>query len=158
MIPAGVRLLGNQRNIVKDRRMAAPETFYNANCPVCSAGVTHIRRLVGTDLAWVDIGTRPDALAAYGATLEAVKKRLHVIDRQGVLRVGVPAFAALWDETPRYRWLARLLRLPVLREVAAAAYELLAIVLYAWNRRRERRQASACQSAVGAIGEDERSS
>jgi predicted DCC family thiol-disulfide oxidoreductase YuxK len=81
-----------------------------------------------------------------------VKKRLHVIDRQGVLRVGVPAFAALWDETPRYRRLARIVRLPVVHQGADALYELVAIVLYAWNKRREQRQARACRAAVPARG------
>lgn len=85
--------------------------------------------------------------AAYGADLEAVKRRLHVIDRQGALPVGVPAFAALWDEIPRYRVFARLVRLPVVRSLAAALYELLAAVLYAWNKRRERRRALACGTA-----------
>ncbi len=98
---------------------------------------------------WVDITTRPDALVNYGADVEAVKKRLHVIDQEGVLRVGIPAFAALWDETPRYRRLARILRLPLVRQGAAAFYELLAIVLYAWNKRRERRQAQACRAVTG---------
>ena len=130
--------------------MGTPRTFYNADCPVCSAGVAHIRRLTGgEDDLWVDITTRPDALVNYGADVEAVKKRLHVIDQEGVLRVGIPAFAALWDETPRYRRLARILRLPLVRQGAAAFYELLAIVLYAWNKRRERRQAQACRAVTG---------
>jgi predicted DCC family thiol-disulfide oxidoreductase YuxK len=128
--------------------MTVPRTFYNAGCPVCSAGVAHIRRLTGgrgkDDLLWFDITERPDALAAYGADLEAVKKRLHVIDRHGALQVGVPAFAALWEEIPRYRVFAALVRLPVVRTFAWAAYELLAVVLYAWNKRRERRRALAC--------------
>jgi predicted DCC family thiol-disulfide oxidoreductase YuxK len=129
--------------------MSIPRTFYNANCPVCSAGVAYIRRQTGGgDDLWVDITTHPDALMNYGADVEAVKKRLHVIDRQGVLRVGVPAFAALWDETPRYRRLARIVRLPAVRQAAAASYELLAIVLYAWNKRRERRQARACRATI----------
>lgn len=129
--------------------MSSPRTFYNANCPVCSAGVAHIRQLTGgsNDL-WVDITAQPDALTSYGADVEAVKKRLHVIDRQGVLRVGIPAFAALWDETPRYRRLARIARLPVVRQAAAALYELLASVLYAWNKRRERRQAQTCRATI----------
>jgi len=33
-----------------------------------------------------------------------------------------------------------------------ALYELLAIVLYAWNKRREQRQARACRAAVSARG------
>ncbi len=128
--------------------MSAPRTFYNAACPVCSAGVAHIRRLTGErdggEFQWLDITRQPDALAAYGADLEAVKKRLHVIDRKGALQVGIPAFAALWDEIPRYRVFARLVRLPVVRSIAAALYELLAALLYAWNKRRERWRALSC--------------
>ena len=133
--------------------MSIPRTFYNANCPVCSAGVAHIRRLTGggNDL-WVDITARPDALASYGADVDTVKKRLHVIDRQGVLGVEGPAFAALWVETTRYHRLARNVRLPMVRQGADALYELLAIVLYAWNKRREQRQARACRAAVSARG------
>jgi predicted DCC family thiol-disulfide oxidoreductase YuxK len=133
--------------------MGTPRTFYNANCPVCSAGVAHIRRLTGGDGdLWVDITTRPDALTNYGVDVEAVKKRLHVIDRQGALQVGIPAFAALWDETPRYRLPASIVRLPVVRQGAAALYELLALVLYAWNKRRERLQALACRDTVAGRG------
>ncbi len=89
----------------------------------------------------------------YAADVEAVKKRLHVIDRQGVLLIGIPAFAALWDETPRYRRLARIVRLPVVSRGGAALYELLAIALYAWNKRRERRQALACHATVSSSTE-----
>jgi predicted DCC family thiol-disulfide oxidoreductase YuxK len=127
--------------------MTAPITFFNARCPVCSAGVAHIRRLTGVpgdDRLWVDITAQPVALQHRGVTVEAVKKRLHVIDREGVLRIGIPAFAALWDEVPRYRGLARFVRLPMVREISAVLYEALAIVLYVWNKRRERRQTPVC--------------
>ncbi len=133
--------------------MNAPTTFYNADCPVCSAGVSHIRQLTGgSDDRWVDITAHPDALADRGVTLSAVTKRLHVIDKAGKLQVGVAAFAALWDETPRYRILARAVRLPGLKQLATVLYELLAIVLYAWNVRRERRQGPACSISPTARG------
>jgi len=113
------------------------------------------RRLAnGDDNLWVDITTRPDALERYGADLEAVKKRLHVIDREGVLRVGIPAFAALWDETPRYRIVAKIVRLPGMSQIAAACYEVVAIVLYAWNKRRERRRALVCGAGIGGARDD----
>jgi hypothetical protein len=38
------------------------------------------------------------------------------------------------------------------RQGADALYELIAIVLYAWNKRREQRQARACRAAVPARG------
>jgi predicted DCC family thiol-disulfide oxidoreductase YuxK len=121
--------------------MSVPRTYFNGDCPVCAAGIRRMRR--ATDgLDWIDIAATPDAVRACGATREAVKKRLHVIDRDGVLRIGVPAFAALWDEVPRYRPLAYLVRLPLLRAIASGLYEIAAALLYAWNRRRERRRAA----------------
>jgi hypothetical protein len=36
----------------------------------------------------------------------------------------------------------------VVRQGAAAFYELPAIALYAWNKRRERRRAQACRATV----------
>jgi predicted DCC family thiol-disulfide oxidoreductase YuxK len=62
-----------------------------------------------------------------------------VIDRDGRLLVGVPAFAALWRELPRHRWLARLATAPLLLPLWTALYDALAAVLYAWNRRRLKR-------------------
>jgi predicted DCC family thiol-disulfide oxidoreductase YuxK len=125
--------------------MNAPTTFYNADCPVCSAGVSHIRKITGgSEDRWIDITAHPAALADRGVDIQAVKKRLHVIDRSGKLQIGIAAFAALWDETPRYRILAGIVRLPGLYQLATALYELLAIVLYAWNMRRERRRGLAC--------------
>ena len=77
--------------------------------------------------------------------VERVHREIESEQASFLLRcLGVAAFAALWDETPRYRLLARIVRLPGVYQIAAALYELLAIVLYAWNMRREKRRGLAC--------------
>ena len=48
------------------------------------------------------------AIAAHGSFLEAAK-RLHV-RKNGQVYDGIPAFIALWQDMPRYRWLARVVR------------------------------------------------
>lgn len=120
---------------------AAPvTTYFNGACPVCGTAIARYRRIAAgdSDLAWCDIDRDPDALAERGIAAGDVRRKLHVIDREGRLLVGVPAFAALWDELPHRRWLARLVRLPVVAIVAAGIYEALATLLFAWNRRRAR--------------------
>ncbi len=120
--------------------MARLTTLYNGACPVCRREIAHYKRLTAcgkNELTWCDISKQPAAIAAWGLDGEAVKRRLHVVDRDGRLRIGVPAFAALWSEIPRYRWLAAVVGWPGLRQLAAGIYELLAAWLYARNRRRE---------------------
>jgi len=123
--------------------MTKPTVLYNGSCPVCRTEIEHYQKLDrDTDrLAWRDIGAT-DQAAGCGVGPEALRRRLHVVDADGRLLVGVPAFARIWQELPRYRWLARLVDRPVVRPLAAWLYEPLAAGLYAWDRRRRRRVAA----------------
>jgi predicted DCC family thiol-disulfide oxidoreductase YuxK len=124
--------------------MAEVETYFNSRCPVCGPEIDRCRRVAersGQVLVWRDINLDPEALARFGVTRDDVVKRLHVIDREGRLHVGVAAFAVLWDELPGHRWLARLLRWPVVRAIASLGYEVFAWPLFAYNKLRDRRSA-----------------
>lgn len=117
-------------------------TYYNGACPVCGGAIDRYRRVAGKDdpgFAWCDISVVPDAAGRLGTTVPAIRRRLHVVDGEGRLLVGVPAFAALWEALPGHGWRARLIRLPVVAPLAGLVYEALAAVLDAWNRRRAAR-------------------
>ena len=119
-------------------------TYYNGACPVCRTGIHSYRawadRLGRHDLAWLDIASEPELLAPLGLDVADVRRRLHVIDDQGRIHIGVDAFAALWETLPRRRWLARIIRAPGIHAVSAFLYDRgLAPALDAWNRRRARR-------------------
>ena len=59
---------------------------------------------------------------------------------------GLDAFRALWFAMPRYRWLARITGLPLVRPVLAFVYDRLAApLLYRAHLRRQRRAAAAPQ-------------
>jgi predicted DCC family thiol-disulfide oxidoreductase YuxK len=111
--------------------------IYNASCPICSREVAGYRRYAearALPLRFQDMAATD--LAALGLTPELAARRLHVV-QDGELLAGLPAFVALWSEMPRFRWLARLVSLPVLRPIASIAYErVLAPLLYAMHRRR----------------------
>lgn len=86
------------------------------------------------DAEWIDIHRDPARLEEIGASHEFVRERLHVVDDSGAVRVGAEAIGALWSQTPRLRFLAALLRMPVIRAVARWAYNVFAAGLYRWNR------------------------
>ena len=131
----------------ENRPQTAVTTYFNSRCPVCAPEIRRYRRKADAaeleELAWCDINGSPDALAGFGVTLEDVRRKLHAVDAQGRVHVGVDAFAAIWEHLPGYRWAAKLLRLPGLSTAARLLYDGFAALLYAWNRRQQRRQQSS---------------
>lgn len=115
--------------------------YYNTRCPVCVTGISRQqRKLIEAVKAGVitfrEINLEPEALSAYGATLEDVRKKLHAVDENGTLYVGAPVAAEIWKRTPGEAWLGKLISLPVIRQLSAGLYNVLAFFLYRWNRRK----------------------
>ena len=97
------------------------KVYYNSACPVCNAGIKDQRQRMEAcrikDIEWVDVHTNPEAVSEVGASLEQVRERLHVKDSDSQLNVGMDAFTRLWSQTRGQRWLAKLLRLPVFKQL-----------------------------------------
>jgi predicted DCC family thiol-disulfide oxidoreductase YuxK len=114
--------------------------WYNTRCPVCDAGINRQRRKLiaavqaGT-IAFRDINLEPQVLAAYGASLEDVRRRLHATDETGRLLVGADVAIAVWRLTAGERWLATVLGNAAVRPFTRFVYDRFADLLYAWNRR-----------------------
>lgn len=114
------------------------KVYYNSACPVCKAGIEDQQgRMTAqgiTDIEWLDVHARPELAKEVGADLESVRERLHVKSVGGSIRVGADAITTLFEQTRGQKWLARLLKLPVIRWAAARAYNGFARLLYRWNR------------------------
>ena len=79
--------------------------WYNTRCPVCDAGINRQRnRLLDAvrsgAVVFHDINLEPDALAAHGATVDDIRRRLHATDGDGQLIVGADVAIAVWRVTP----------------------------------------------------------
>lgn len=113
--------------------------IYNDTCPICAREVAAYKRYTRANDLDIDyIGLEPEALAEHGLTKAQAARRFHVL-HGGQLVSGVPAFALLWERMPHMRWLARLVRLPVIKPLAALIYDYAAApLLFAMHRRRER--------------------
>ncbi|MDQ3185390.1 MAG: DUF393 domain-containing protein [Pseudomonadota bacterium] len=114
------------------------KVYYNSACPVCNAGIKDQRERMEAcgikDIEWIDVHTHPEAVSEVDASLEQVRERLYVKDADGELNIGADAFTQLWSQTPSQRWLAKLLRLPVFKQLTNLAYNVFARLLYQWNR------------------------
>jgi predicted DCC family thiol-disulfide oxidoreductase YuxK len=115
--------------------------WYNTRCPVCNAGISRQRRRLieavkAGRVEFRDINLEPEALAAHGASLEDIRRRLHATDAGGRLLVGADVAIAVWRVTPGEGWLATMLGNPLIRPLTRFAYDRFADLLYAWNRRK----------------------
>jgi predicted DCC family thiol-disulfide oxidoreductase YuxK len=115
--------------------------WYNTRCPVCDTGIDWQRNKLlaavrAGNLSFKDINEEPEALAARGASLDDVRRRLHATDDSGRLIVGADVMIAIWLLTPGEAWLASLFGNPVMLPVTRFAYDRFADVLFAWNRRK----------------------
>jgi predicted DCC family thiol-disulfide oxidoreductase YuxK len=114
--------------------------LYNADCPVCSFEIGHYARYCGDrglPVRFDDLNSA--ARERWGIDADTAARRLYVL-HQGELTSGIPAFLVLWAQMPRYRWLALVVGLPGIRQVASLSYDhVLAPVIYRWHLRRQRR-------------------
>ena len=88
--------------------MADLHVYYDGGCPVCSREIALYRSRPGTErFEWVDVSAASAQLGS-GLTPRAALARMHVRTRDGALRQGAAAFAAMWRLMPDFRWLGRL--------------------------------------------------
>ena len=113
--------------------------LYNAQCPVCNFEISHYATYAAQNalpIRFDDLNS--DALAQWDLTADAAARRLYVA-HDGELTSGIPAFIILWNQMPRYRWLARVVNLPGIHWIASSAYDrVLAPLIYRWHLRRQR--------------------
>lgn len=111
--------------------------LYNADCPVCSFEINHYAEYSeksGLPIRFDDLNSQ--ALAQWNITADEAARRLHVL-KNGEIYGGIPAFIVLWQDMPRYRWLARLVSLPGINWLAVNVYDhVLAPLIYRWHLRR----------------------
>ncbi|MNQ49300.1 hypothetical protein D3C85_632070 [compost metagenome] len=111
------------------------KVYYNSACPVCKAGIEGQKgKTTACQVEWADIHQDNAAVGEIGENLEYVRERLHLVDEQGVKRMGVDAFIVLWRHSPGEEWKARLFSLPLIHGAAQLAYKAFARLLYRWNK------------------------
>ncbi len=125
---------------------AKTSVLYNATCPVCNFEIQHYARYAGAQglpIRFDDLNS--NAREAWGLDADTAARRLYVL-HDGALTSGIPAFLVLWAQMPKYRWLARVVGFPGIKQIACVAYDhVLAPVIYRWHLRRLRQQTARAQ-------------
>ena len=107
---------------------------------MCEAGVSRQRKrlraaVAAGEIEFRDINLEPEALKAYGASVDDVRRRLHAVDWTSALLVGADVVVAVWRATPGEAWLATLFGAPGAIWLTRLVYDRFADLLWAWNKR-----------------------
>jgi predicted DCC family thiol-disulfide oxidoreductase YuxK len=99
--------------------------FHDGSCPLCRKEIAFFRRRVSPGaVRFVDVSRWRAAEGACGLRTDEAMARFHVRDRDGELRSGARAFAALWRVTPGLRLLGRVAAFEPVANGLEAAYGL----------------------------------
>jgi len=123
------------------------EMYFNGDCPVCRSEMTHYAKLCAngpSKFRFVNSMQRPDEFVDCGLRREHLERRVYLRDANGRILSGMPALIHLWSKMPEYRWLSRVLALPVLKFLSTLLYDhAVAPSLAFWATRRGVSQAPA---------------
>jgi predicted DCC family thiol-disulfide oxidoreductase YuxK len=98
--------------------------FYDGKCGLCRKEIEHYKCIAPESIFdWQDITINNSTLEALGILYTDGLKLLHAQDSQGNMHVGVDAFLLIWDQIPRWRIVAIIVSLPIIRPVANMAYK-----------------------------------
>jgi predicted DCC family thiol-disulfide oxidoreductase YuxK len=98
--------------------------FYDGKCGLCRREIDHYKRVAPEAVFhWVDITIDAAELEKLGISYADGLRVLHARDSDGKIHRGIDAFILIWQQMPRWRLLARIIALPIIRMVANKAYD-----------------------------------
>ena len=97
--------------------------FYDGKCGLCRREIEHYKRIAPQGIfEWVDITITPEPFTSLGFLVNDGLRALHVRDAAQNIHIGVGAFIVIWQQIPRWRVLALLMNLPLIKPLANTIY------------------------------------
>ena len=117
--------------IMKDYSKPSTTVLFNGDCEICSKEICIYQSYgssEGLPIDFKDINITD--LNSFGLTRDETARQLHVL-KNSELFVGVKAFVILWNEMPKYRFLAKIFSLPGVSKFAQFFYyHVISLYLY----------------------------
>ena len=109
------------------------KVFFNNSCKICRAEINIYKKENIKNLNWIDITKNKNAELETKKTDKELLRRLHV-EQDGKIYVGIDAFLLIWKNIPKYKFLYKFFKLPVIYQLFYVGYEIVAFFLYLKNR------------------------
>ena len=97
--------------------------YFDGKCGLCSREITYYQKIVPDGVfEWADIAHDPGPLIALDIEQADALRRLHGVDDEGRLHIGVDAFLLIWRELSYWHYLGLIVGLPGVRQITGFLY------------------------------------
>ena len=84
--------------------------FFDGRCSVCSGEIAFYKRMDNKNIfEWIDINTNKKKLEKYKISTDSSLLFLHVLDKEGKVKIGVDAFITIWEEFKYLKILSKII-------------------------------------------------
>ena len=110
------------------------KVFFNNSCKICKAEIDLYKKEKINEIDWIDITNNHLAEEETAKNSKELLRRLHVKEGEKISQ-GAEAFLLLWKRIPKYRFLYKFLKLPIIFQMFDFFYEIVAFFLYIKNKK-----------------------
>jgi predicted DCC family thiol-disulfide oxidoreductase YuxK len=110
------------------------KVYFNNSCNICRAEINLYKKQNVEDIEWVDITDNKSAEIETQKDDKALLRRLHIKDGEKIIG-GAEAFLLVWKKIPKYKFLYKFFKTPVIFSLFSFFYEIAAFFLYHKNKK-----------------------
>ena len=110
------------------------KVYFNNSCKICRSEINLYKKENIQEIDWIDITNNSNAEKETSKKDKELLRRLHVKDGSRVIE-GAEAFLFVWKKIPKYNFLYKFFKLPIIFQVFKFAYEIVAYFLYLKNKK-----------------------
>ena len=110
------------------------KVYFNNSCKICRAEINLYKKEKIKDIKWIDITNNKQAEIQTKKNNKTLLRRLHV-EKNGEIIGGAKAFLLVWKKIPKYNFLYKFFKLPIVFTIFKYGYEMIAFFLYLKNKK-----------------------
>ena len=110
------------------------KVYFNNSCKICRSEINLYKKENIKDIDWIDITNNSDAEKETSRNDRELLRRLHVKENGKIIQ-GAEAFLYVWKKIPKYKFLYKFFKLPIIFTIFKEGYEMVAFFLYLKNKK-----------------------
>ena len=110
------------------------KVYFNNSCKICKTEIDLYKKEKIQEIDWVDITNNNLAEKETSKNSKQLLRRLHVKEGEKITQ-GAEAFLLLWKKMPKYNFLYKFFKLPIIFNLFSIGYEIVAFFLYLKNKK-----------------------
>ena len=110
------------------------KVYFNNSCKICRSEINLYKKENIREIDWIDITNNDLAKKETSKNDKELLRRLHVKDKERIIE-GAEAFLYIWKKIPKYKFLYKFFKLPIIFTIFKYGYEMIAFFLYLKNKK-----------------------